>query len=120
MRGEAMLIAADGIRLKGTLFDGLERHFFGSLSGLVFSGVELAKDSDVGVLIEAGIRLHARFRFGITFDNGEIMMPEAKSPFEGFTGIGMFEVVRHSLSQFDDIAVGFAGFRIMFREMVGI
>ena len=120
MRGEAMLIAADSIRLKRTLLYRFESDLFGGLSGLLLSGIELAKDSDVGVLIEAGIRLHAGFGLGATFDNSEVMMPEAKSPFEGFTGIGMFEVVRHSLSEFEDVAVGFAGSRPVGREMVGV
>ena len=120
MCGEAMLIAADSIHLKWTLLDGLERHFFCSLSGLLLSRVELTENSHVGILVEAGIRLHAGFGLGAAFDHVVIVMPKAETPFKRFAGVGMFEVVRHSLSEFEDVTVSFTGFRIMFRETVGI
>ena len=94
MRGEAMLIAADSIRLKRTLFYRFESDYFGSLSGLLLSSIELAENSHVGILVEAGIRLHAGFGLGAAFDHVVIVMPEAETPFKRFAGVGMFEVVR--------------------------
>ena len=120
MRGEAMLIAADSIRLKWTLLYRFESDFFGSFSGLLLSSIELTEDSHVSIFVEAGIRLHAGFGLGAAFDHVVIVMPEAETPFKRFAGVGMFEVVRHSLSEFEDVAVSFTGFRIMFRETVGI
>ena len=120
MRGEAMLIAADSIRRKRTLLYRLESDLFSCLSGLLLSSIELTEDSDVSILVEAGIRLHAGFGLGAAFDHVVIVMPKAETPFKRFAGIRMFEVVRHSLSEFEDVAISFTGFRIMFREMVGI
>ena len=83
-------------------------------------GLELAVDSDVGILVETGVGLHARFRLGAAFEDGIIMPEEAHAPFEGFYGMVMFECMRLSLCFFDEFAVRYTRRRPVFREMVSV
>ena len=59
------------------------------MKGFVAGRLELAIDGDVGILIETGVRLEAGFGRSAAFDNREIMVKEAESPFEGFAGMSM-------------------------------
>jgi len=80
----------------------------------------LAVDSDVGILIETGVGFHARFGLRTAFEDRIIMPEETHAPFEGFEGMVVFEGVSLSLRLFDELAVRYAGFRPMGREMVGV
>ena len=59
------------------------------MKGFVAGSLELAVDGDVGILIETGITLHAGFGSSAAFDNREIMVKEAESPFKGLAGMSM-------------------------------
>ncbi len=82
--------------------------------------LELAVDSDVGILVETRVGLHARFGLGTAFENPEIMVEEPHTPFERFDRIVMFECVRLTLRLFDELAVCYTRRRPVFREMVRI
>ena len=69
-------------RIEGNRLVGMEGFIAGSL--------ELAIDGDVGILIETGVGFEAGFGRSAAFDNGEIMVKEAESPFEGFASMSMF------------------------------
>ena len=85
--------AADGIRrqlknlrlyiyrIKGDVCIGME--------GFVAGGLELAVEGNVGILVKAGVALKAWFGGSTAFDNGEIMVKEAETPFKGFAGMSM-------------------------------
>ena len=90
------------------------------MEGLAVLFLEFAIDSHVGILVETGIRLHAGCGFCTAFEDLEIMVEEADTPFEGFGGMGMFECMSTALGFFDEFAVGYAGCRPRFWEMVGI
>ena len=59
------------------------------MKGFVAGSLELAVDSNVGVLVETGVGFETGFGLGTAFNNGEIMAKEAESPFEGFAGMSM-------------------------------
>ena len=90
------------------------------MKGFVAGGLELAIDGDVGILIETGVGFEAGFGRSAAFDNGEIMVKEAESPFEGFAGMSMLQGVGLALGLLDECAVGYAGRRPGLWEMVGI
>ena len=90
------------------------------MKGFVAGGLELAVDGDVGILIETGVGFEAGFGSSAAFDNGEIMVKEAESPFEGFAGMSMLQSVGLSLGLLDEFAIRNAGCRPGLREMVGI
>ena len=89
------------------------------LAGLGLS-LELAVDTDVGILVETGIGFEARFGLCVAFNDVEIMMEDTESPFEGFGCMSVFESVGLSLGFFDKFAVSHAGCGPFFREMVGV
>ena len=88
--------------------------------GFVASGLELAVYGDVGILVEAGIALETGFGLGTAFDDREIMVKEAESPFEGFASVGVLQGMGLALGLLDEFAIGYAGCRPGLREMVGI
>ena len=90
------------------------------MEGFVAGRLELAIDGDVDVLIETGIAFEAGFGSSAAFDNGEIMVKEAESPFEGFAGMSMLQSVGLALGLLDEFAIRYAGCRPGLREMVGI
>ena len=59
------------------------------MKGFVAGRLELAVDGDVGVLVETGVGFEAGFGRSAAFDDREIMVKEAESPFEGFAGMSM-------------------------------
>ena len=83
-------------------------------------GLELAVDSDVGILVKTGVGLHARFRLCAAFVNPVIVFEKAHTPFEGFERMVVFEGVSLSLRLFDEFAVRDTGFGPMGRKMVGV
>ena len=88
--------------------------------GFVAGGLELAVDGDIGVLIETGIAFETGFGFGATFDDREIMVKEAETPFKGFASVGMLQGMGLALGLLDEFTVGYAGSRPGLREMVSI
>ena len=82
--------------------------------------LQLAVDGDVGILVETGVALESGFGCSTAFDNGEVMLEETDTPFDANRGIVMFEGMCLALGDFDQFAVGYAGFGPMRREMVGI
>ena len=90
------------------------------LLGFLALGLQLAVDSDVGILVETGVGFHARFRLCAAFENPVIVFEKAHAPFEGFEGMVVFEGVSLSLRLFDEFAVCYAGFGPMGRKMVGV
>ena len=79
--------------------------------------LELAVDSDVGILVETRVGFHARFRLGAAFENPEIMVKEPHAPFEGFYGMIVLQCMRLTLRFLDQLAVRYARRRPVFREM---
>ena len=90
------------------------------IGGLLLCGLEFAIDGYVNILIEAGIGLESRFRLGSTFEDAEIVLEEAYSPFVGFQGMVVLKRVCPALRLFDEVPVGDASFGPAGREMVGI
>ncbi len=88
--------------------------------GFVAGGLELAVDGNVGVLVETGVGFEAGFGCSAAFDDREIMVKEAESPFEGFAGMSMLQSVGLALGLFDEFSISYAGCRPGLREMVGI
>ena len=82
--------------------------------------LELAVDGDVGILVETGVRFHARFGLGTAFEDPEIMVEEPHAPFKGFDRMVFLQSVRLTLRLFDELAVGDTSRRPVFREMVRI
>ena len=99
-------------RIEGNRLVGME--------GFVAGGLELAVDSNVGVLVKTGVRLEAGFGSSAAFDDREIMVKEAESPFEGFAGMSMLQSVGLALGLFDEFAIRYAGRRPGLREMVSV
>ena len=90
------------------------------MEGFVAGGLELAVEGDVGVLIETGIAFETGVGCSAAFDNREIMVKEAESPFKGFAGMSMLQSVGLALGLLDEFAIRYAGSRPGLREMVGI
>ena len=105
---------------RSLIYNRLEADFLGFLFGFAGYFLEFAVDSDVGVLVETGVRFHAGFRFGTAFEDREIMMEEPCAPFEGFAGMSMFEGMRLALRLFDQFAVRHAGGRPCLGETAGV
>ena len=92
----------------------------GRFLGLFSGSLEFTIDSYVGILVEAGIGLHTRFRLFAAFEDFEVMVQEAEMPLEACTRGVVFEGVGLALSLFDEFAVSYAGCRPGLWEMVGI
>ena len=90
---------------------GFGDRFEGDLFGLLLGGFEFAVDGYVGVLIESGIRFHARFGFGTASEDRVIMVEETDAPVESCKGVIMLECVRSALCLFDEVAVRHTGGR---------
>ena len=90
------------------------------IGGLLLGGLEFAIDGYVNILIEAGIGFESRFRLGSAFEDAEIVLEEAYSPFVGFRGMVVLQRVCPSLRLFDEVSVGDASYGPVGREMVGI
>ena len=90
------------------------------MEGFVAGRLELAVDSNVGVLVETGVGFEAGFGRSAAFNNGEIMVKEAESPFEGFAGMSMLQGMGLALGLLDEFTIRYAGCRPGLREMVGI
>ena len=90
------------------------------MKGFVAGSLELAVDGDVGILVETGVGFEAGFGSSAAFDNGEIMIKEAESPFEGFAGMSVLQGMGLALGLLDEFTVRHAGCRPGLREMVGI
>ena len=71
------------------------------IGGLLFGGLEFAIDGYVNILIEAGIGFESRFRLGSAFEDAEIVLEEAYSPFVGFRGMVVLKRVCPALRLFD-------------------
>ena len=86
-----------------------------------FAGsLEFTINGNVGVLVETGVALHPGFRSSAAFDNREIMVKEAESPFKGFAGMSMLQGVGLALGLLDEFAICYAGCRPCLWKMVGI
>ena len=94
--------------------------YFGAFFGGLSSSFEFAVDGNVGVLVEAGIGLHAGFGFGSAPENREIMVQEADVPVDGGEGVVVLEGVRLSLGFLNEFTVRHAGRRPGLGEMVSI
>ena len=81
--------------------------------------LELAVDTDVGILEEIAVGFESGSGLGVAFDDVEVMMEETESPFECFGGMSVFEGVGLALGFFDKFAVGHAGSGLFCREMEG-
>ena len=90
------------------------------MEGFVAGGLELAVDGDVGVLVETGVGFEAGFGSSAAFDDREIMVKEAETPFEGFAGMSMLQSVGLALGLLDKFTICYAGCRPGLWEMVGI
>ena len=90
------------------------------MKGFVAGSLELAVDSNVGVLIETGVGFEAGFGRSAAFDDREIMVKEAESPFECFAGMSMLQGMGLALSLLDEFTIRYAGCRPGLRKMVGI
>ncbi len=90
------------------------------MQGFVAGSLELAVDSNVGILVETGIALETGFGCCSAFDNCEIMVKETESPFEGFGCMGMLECMRLALGLFDEFTIRYTGCRPGLGKMVGI
>jgi len=90
------------------------------MEGFIAGSLELAINGNVGVLVETGIAFHAGFGCSAAFDDREIMVKEAESPFEGFGCMGMLQGMGLALGLFDKFTICYAGCRPGLREMVGI
>ena len=88
--------------------------------GFLCLSLKFAVDADVGILIEIAVGFESGSGLGVAFDDVEIMMEEAESPFECFGGMSVLEGVGLALGFFDEFAVGHAGSGPFFREMEGI
>ena len=95
-------------------------YFDGRFCGLFGGSLELTIDGNVGVLIEAGIRLHARFGLFAAFEDFEIVVEEAEMPFKACAGCVVLEGVGLALGFFDEFAIGHTGSRPRLGEMVGV
>ena len=71
-------------------------------------------------MIETGIAFEAGFGLLVGFENTEIMLEEADSPFDAYVRIVVLKGMGSALRHFDDFAVGYAGSRPGLGEMVGI
>ena len=109
-----------GSRLESVVWNRFESGFFCLGVGYGLGGLELAVDGYIGILIEAGIGFETGFRLGTAYEDIVIMVQEANVPFEGSSGVVMLEGVGLALGFFDEVSVGYACFRPMRREMVGV
>ncbi len=115
-------------RLKGdvgwlagiTARSGQQSVFCWRVFSLLGSGLELAVDGYVGVLVEAGIGLHAGFGLLAAFEDLEVVVQEAEMPLEAGTRGVVFEGVGLALSFFDEFAVGYTGSRPSLGKVVGV
>ena len=71
-------------------------------------------------MIETRVRFEAGFGLLAGFENTEIVLEEADSPFDTYVGIVGLKGMGSALRHFDDLAVGYAGSRPGLGEMVGI
>ena len=99
-----------GSGLESVVWNRFESGFFGFGVGLGLSGLELAVDGHIDILIEAGIGFETGFRLGTAYEDIVIMVQEANVPFEGSSGVVMLEGVGLALGFFDEVSVGYAGF----------
>ena len=83
-------------------------------------GLEFAVDGDVGVLVETGVTFEAGRGIFVHAEDVEIVLEEAKTPFEAFERVVVFEGMRLALGLFDEFAICYAGIGPVCREMVGI
>ena len=89
--------------------NGIKRNRLVGMKGFVAGSLELAVDGDVGVLVETGVRFETGFGSSAAFDNREIMVKEAESPFEGFAGMSMLQGMGLALGLLDEFAIRYAG-----------
>ena len=82
--------------------------------------LELAIDGYIDVLIKARIGLETFFGFSAAFIDREIVVEEPNPPFDTLRRVVFLQRVRTSLRLFDQLSIGYAGFRPVFREMEGI
>ena len=87
---------------------------------MFLGGFEFAVDGYVGVIIEAGVRFHARFGLGAAPADIEIVLEETDTPVESCEGVIMLECVCPALCLFDEVAVLYTGSRPSLGKMVGI
>ena len=107
----------------GDVLNRFERDIFrNGLRGkdLLLCGFEVAVDSYVGVLIETGVPLHARFGLGSAFENTEIMLEETDVPLDGSIGMVVLQSMGTALGFFDEFAVRHTSSRPGLGKMVGI
>ena len=71
-------------------------------------------------MIETRVRFEAGFGLLAGFENTEIVLEEADSPFDTYVGIVVLKGMGSALRHFDDLVVGYAGSRPGLGEMVGI
>ena len=90
------------------------------MESFVAGSLELAVDGDVGVLVETGVGFETGFRSSAAFDDREIMVKEADSPFEGFAGMSMLQSVGLALGLLDEFTISYAGSRPGLWKMVGV
>ena len=102
-----------------TCYNRFKNNGFG-FGGFLALRLQLAVNGDVCVLVETSIAFHAVFGLGAAFDDRKIMAKEPHAPSEGFQGMVMLDGVRLFLGFFDQLAVGYASRRPVFRKMVGV
>ena len=107
-------------RGKSDILSGRREVFGGRLLCLLLCSFEFAIDSDVGILVESGIALHAWLGLFAAPEDTEIVLKETDAPFESNERVVVFECMGYFLGCFDEFSVGDAGGRPGFREMVGI
>ena len=90
------------------------------LQSSIPGGLQLTVDSNVGILIKAGIGFQAGFGFSATFEDKEVMFQESDAPFDRRVGVVMFEGVCLSLRYLDEFPVGYASRGPVCRKMVGV
>ena len=83
-------------------------------------GVEVAEDSDIGIVVETGIRLKAGFGVQATAEDSEIVPKEADAVFEAGTGKVVLKVMGTTTGNGLHGTVVLAGLRPASREMIGV
>ena len=97
----------------------LDKQFGCLLRGLL-SSLELTVDDHVSILIETRIGFEARFGFSAAFEDTEIVLQEADTPFDSCIGTVVLEGVGLALRLFDEFTVRYTGGRPGLREMIRV
>ena len=97
-RLEGDVLNRDGLSLRSRALV-LSGGLLGLGGGL--GGIEVAENGDVGILVETGIRLKARFGVQTTAEDTEIVREEADAVFEAGAGKVVLKVMGTTAGKFD-------------------